>query len=118
MSIITKIKMRVMSEQWEVKYREDRIKNLERLIKKSTADVARCNDDFSPESASIYKTLRERLKEIDDLEDELDVLGWGSKDKYRKDKIVAGVYDDILNGLYEKGGRNGRNYKHRNGGNV
>ncbi len=118
MSVITKIKMRVMSLRWEVKSREDRIKNLERLIKKSAADVKQCSDDYSPESASMYKTLRERLKEIDDLENELEALDWGLKDKYRKDKIVAGVYDDILNGLYEKGGRNGRNYKHRNGGNV
>ncbi len=107
MSITTQIKMTVMSDAWEIKSRIDRIENLGHLIEKSEAEVKRCSNDFSPESASIYKTLRERLREIVVLEKELDNhFGWGSKDKFYKDRIVTGVYDGILNGLYEKGTRN------------
>ncbi len=106
MGIITNIEMGVMSKRWEVKSREDRIENLEHLIEKSVADITRCKDDFSPESASIHKTLRERLIEINDLEREIQAFDRGLKNKYRKDKSTIGVYDDILNGLYEKGTTN------------
>ncbi len=87
MSISTQVKMAAMSDEWEIKYREDRLKTLDCLIEKSVAEAIRCKDDFSPESASIYKTIRERLKEIDDLENELDPSGWAQRTNAEKMKL-------------------------------